>query len=85
MKENEAILELVDDDVCYIYGEMFLIYYWLDCMQGTPITKKPIQLIDVPGHERLRFRYTDFLPITRGVIFVVDSTTIGRSARATAE
>ncbi|KAG2178105.1 hypothetical protein INT43_003358 [Umbelopsis isabellina] len=66
MKENEAILELVNDD-------------------GTPITKKPIQLIDVPGHERLRFRYTDFLPITRGVIFVVDSTTIGRSARSTAE
>jgi signal recognition particle receptor subunit beta len=49
------------------------------------ITKQPIQLVDVPGHERLRFRYADFMPIARGIIFVVDSTTVGRSARTTAE
>ncbi|CAO3664317.1 unnamed protein product [Umbelopsis vinacea] len=66
MKENEATVELVDEN-------------------GASITKQPIQLVDVPGHERLRFRYTDFMPIARGVIFVVDSTTVGRSARTTAE
>ncbi|CAO3669533.1 unnamed protein product [Umbelopsis ramanniana] len=66
MKENEATIQLVDDD-------------------GAAITKQAIQLVDVPGHERLRFRYADFMPIARGIIFVVDSTTVGRSARTTAE
>ncbi|KAJ3223892.1 hypothetical protein HK099_000553 [Clydaea vesicula] len=36
--------------------------------------KKEISIVDVPGHERLRFRFSEYLPITKGLIFVIDST-----------
>lgn len=39
----------------------------------------------MPGHERLRLRYTDYLPVTRGIVFVVDSVTITRQVRAVSE
>lgn len=42
-------------------------------------------LVDVPGHQRLRYRYTDYLPVTRAIIFVVDSTTLARQVRFVAE
>lgn len=33
----------------------------------------------------MRIRYTDFLPVTRAIVFVVDSTTVARQVRAVAE
>ncbi|RUP47900.1 LOW QUALITY PROTEIN: signal recognition particle receptor beta subunit-domain-containing protein [Jimgerdemannia flammicorona] len=52
---------------------------------GLPLTKQPVHLVDLPGHERLRFKFTDYTPIARGVVFVVDSATATRTARPIAE
>ncbi|KAI7898954.1 signal recognition particle receptor beta subunit-domain-containing protein [Cokeromyces recurvatus] len=49
------------------------------------VNKKTFELIDIPGHERVRYRYTDFLPVTRSIIFVIDSTSISRQIRPVAE
>ncbi|KAI7864797.1 signal recognition particle receptor beta subunit-domain-containing protein [Spinellus fusiger] len=43
------------------------------------------ELVDVPGHERMWHRYDDYLPITRGIVMVVDSTTVIRTLRPVAE
>ena len=42
-------------------------------------------MVDIPGHDRVRFRYVEFLPVTRSIVFVVDSTTITRKIRPAAE
>ncbi|KAI7879091.1 P-loop containing nucleoside triphosphate hydrolase protein [Lichtheimia hyalospora FSU 10163] len=49
------------------------------------LVDKTFDLVDVPGHERVRLRYTDFLPVTRGIVFVLDSTTVARQVREVAE
>ncbi|KAL0091185.1 signal recognition particle receptor beta subunit-domain-containing protein [Phycomyces blakesleeanus] len=46
---------------------------------------KTFGLVDMPGHERIRYRYSEFLPVARGIVFVVDSTTISRQIRSVAE
>ncbi|KAG0228288.1 hypothetical protein BGW42_002280 [Actinomortierella wolfii] len=46
---------------------------------------KTAHLVDIPGHERLRFKFSEFMPITGSVIFVIDSATIGRQTRLAAE
>ncbi|KAI9206724.1 signal recognition particle receptor beta subunit-domain-containing protein [Polychytrium aggregatum] len=45
----------------------------------------PLNLVDVPGHEKLRFKYSEFLPITKAVLFVIDSTTVHQQIRPIAE
>ncbi|RIA89417.1 signal recognition particle receptor beta subunit-domain-containing protein [Glomus cerebriforme] len=52
---------------------------------GIPLTKVPIHFVDVPGHEKLRFKFSDFIPITRGIIFLVDSSTCVKNVRSIAE
>ncbi|CAI2182917.1 749_t:CDS:2 [Funneliformis geosporum] len=52
---------------------------------GDPLTKVPIHFVDVPGHEKLRFRFSDFIPITRGIIFIIDSSTCVKNVRSIAE
>ncbi|KAF9151655.1 hypothetical protein BGX21_005570 [Mortierella sp. AD011] len=47
--------------------------------------QKPIHLVDIPGHERLRFKFSEFMPIARAVMFVVDSSTVSRQTRLLAE
>lgn len=42
-------------------------------------------IVDMPGHDRIRYRYVDFLPVTRSIVFVVDSTTLSRQIRPVAE
>ncbi|CAG8460515.1 2086_t:CDS:2 [Ambispora leptoticha] len=37
-----------------------------------PLTKEPVHIVDLPGHEKLRFKFMEFAPITRGIIFLVD-------------
>lgn len=43
------------------------------------------EIVDMPGHDRIRYRYVDFLPVTRSIVFVVDSTTLSRQIRPVAE
>lgn len=44
------------------------------------------RLVDVPGHARLRGQgLADHLPAAKGVLFVVDASTVARSGPAVAE
>lgn len=43
------------------------------------------EVVDMPGHDRIRFRYADFLAITRSIVFVVDSTSLTKQIRPVAE
>ncbi|XP_050715490.1 signal recognition particle receptor subunit beta-like [Eriocheir sinensis] len=54
---------------------------------GTYITgKKSLTLYDLPGHERIRYSMFDKVKkLARGVIFVVDSSTIQKDVRDVAE
>ncbi|KAF9355459.1 hypothetical protein BGX26_006504 [Mortierella sp. AD094] len=47
--------------------------------------QKPIHLVDIPGHERLRFKFSEFMPIARAVVFIVDSSSVPRQTRLLAE
>ncbi|CAO3628711.1 unnamed protein product [Cunninghamella blakesleeana] len=49
------------------------------------IENKTFDLVDMPGHERVRYRYLDFLPVSYKIIFVVDSTTLHNQVRQVAE
>lgn len=49
------------------------------------IANKMFDIVDMPGHDRIRYRYVDFLPVTRSIVFVVDSTTLSRQIRPVAE
>eukprot|EP00163_Fabomonas_tropica_P004258 TRINITY_DN1375_c0_g1_i1.p1 TRINITY_DN1375_c0_g1~~TRINITY_DN1375_c0_g1_i1.p1 ORF type:complete len:203 (-),score=47.33 TRINITY_DN1375_c0_g1_i1:501-1037(-) len=42
-------------------------------------------VVDVPGHPRLRPVVNDFVPVTIGIVFLVDSTRIKTDLRDTAE
>ncbi|KAG4107540.1 P-loop containing nucleoside triphosphate hydrolase protein [Neocallimastix lanati (nom. inval.)] len=46
---------------------------------------KIFHIIDFPGHYKLRYKYQDFTPITKGVIFVIDSATFTRNERDVTE
>jgi len=47
--------------------------------------KKPLRIIDVPGHPRLRGQFEEYLGDTRAIVFVVDASTIARNAFAVAD
>ncbi|KAF9931551.1 hypothetical protein FBU30_009936 [Linnemannia zychae] len=47
--------------------------------------KPAIHMVDIPGHERLRFKFSEFMPIARAVVFVIDSATVPRQTRLLAE
>ncbi|ORX53686.1 P-loop containing nucleoside triphosphate hydrolase protein [Hesseltinella vesiculosa] len=49
------------------------------------LNNKTLEVVDIPGHERLRYRYADFLNVAQCVLFVVDSTTLHRNVRPVAE
>ncbi|KAG8301046.1 hypothetical protein J6590_061473 [Homalodisca vitripennis] len=45
-----------------------------------------LRVIDIPGHERVRFKFFDqYKAIARGIIFVIDATTIQKEIRDAAE
>lgn len=45
-----------------------------------------LKIIDVPGHERLRYRYFDqFKSVARGIVFVIDSATVQKDIKDVAE
>lgn len=46
---------------------------------------KPVNLIDVPGHSRLRPKLDEYLPQAAGLVFVVDAVEFLPNVRAAAE
>ncbi|TFK30168.1 hypothetical protein FA15DRAFT_651682 [Coprinopsis marcescibilis] len=52
---------------------------------ANPTVTKPLRIIDVPGHPRIRGQLTEYLPQAKTVAFVVDSNTISRTGVAAAE
>ena len=47
--------------------------------------KTTINVIDVPGHDKLRFRAMDSLNQTKRIVLVIDSANIFQKARPAAE
>ncbi|KAI8055411.1 signal recognition particle receptor beta subunit-domain-containing protein [Syncephalis plumigaleata] len=43
------------------------------------------RVIDVPGHEKLRYQLHHFTPIARAIIFVLDASRLSKDVRKTAE
>jgi len=46
---------------------------------------KPVHVVDVPGHSRLRPKLDEFLPQAAGVVFVVDSVEFLPNCRPASE
>ncbi|OIT33745.1 PREDICTED: signal recognition particle receptor subunit beta-like [Nicotiana attenuata] len=46
---------------------------------------RPVHIVDVPGHSRLRLKLDEFLPQAAGIVFVVDSVEFLPNSRAAAE
>ncbi|KAL3530503.1 hypothetical protein ACH5RR_009825 [Cinchona calisaya] len=46
---------------------------------------KPVHIVDVPGHSRLRAKLDEFLPQAAGVVFVVDAVEFLPNCRAASE
>ncbi|XP_043708409.1 signal recognition particle receptor subunit beta-like isoform X1 [Telopea speciosissima] len=46
---------------------------------------KPVHVVDVPGHSRLRPKLDEYLPQTAGLVFVVDAVEFLPNCRAAAE
>ncbi|PWN25957.1 hypothetical protein BDZ90DRAFT_54727 [Jaminaea rosea] len=47
---------------------------------GEKAVEQPVQLVDLPGHPRLRGRVGDFLSVADKIVFCVDTTTAIRGA-----
>lgn len=53
------------------------------CQLGDPevadkAARRPLTLIDLPGNEKQRFRFSDFAAIAGGVVFVIDAAAFAR-------
>lgn len=46
---------------------------------------RPVHIVDVPGHSRLRLKLDEFLPQAAGIVFVVDSVEFLPNSRTAAE
>lgn len=46
---------------------------------------KPVHVVDVPGHSRLRPKLDDYLPKAAGIVFVVDALEFLPNCRAASE
>ncbi|KAG6396495.1 hypothetical protein SASPL_142646 [Salvia splendens] len=46
---------------------------------------KPVHIVDVPGHSRLRPKLDEFLPLAAGIVFVVDAVEFLPNVRAASE
>ncbi|KAJ2394317.1 hypothetical protein GGI23_004735 [Coemansia sp. RSA 2559] len=51
----------------------------------TDIHEANALLIDIPGHPKFKFDRDSHLALAKGVLFVIDSTTVSQSLRTTAE
>jgi len=48
-------------------------------------SKKPLCIVDVPGHQRLRDAFKDYIPDAKAIVFVVDASSITRNGKLVAE
>ncbi|KAJ1556037.1 hypothetical protein HK096_001305, partial [Nowakowskiella sp. JEL0078] len=55
----------------------------LTSFDGVP--SKPIHIVDIPGHSKLRFKWSEFAPISRGIVFLIDSSTYSKMESEIAE
>lgn len=47
---------------------------------------RSVRVVDIPGHERLRLRFFDqYKNTAKGIIFLIDSTTVQKDIRDVAE
>lgn len=46
---------------------------------------KPVHLVDVPGHSRLKPKLDEFVPQAAGIVFVVDALDFLPNCRVSAE
>lgn len=46
---------------------------------------KPVHIVDVPGHSRLRPKLDEFFPQAAGIVFVVDALEFLPNCRAASE
>lgn len=46
---------------------------------------KPVHIVDVPGHSRLRPKLDEFLPQAAGIVFVVDAVEFLPNVRVASE
>jgi signal recognition particle receptor subunit beta len=47
--------------------------------------RRDISVMDIPGHPKLSSLYTQYLPMTKGIVFVIDSVDINAQVPAVAE
>lgn len=67
----------------YILEMMTLHSFLLSFTQKNKI--KPVRIVDVPGHPRLRPKLDEFLLQAAGIVFVVDALDFLPNCRAVAE
>ncbi|KAI8852802.1 signal recognition particle receptor beta subunit-domain-containing protein [Chytridium lagenaria] len=72
MEENSGSFRLHDRWLCIVY-------------RRRAAKVQDFQFIDIPGHDKLRFKLLDYLPKARGVIFLVDASTFQKKIRSAAE
>lgn len=47
--------------------------------------RRPLTVIDLPGHEKQRFRFADYAPIAGGVVVVIDAAAFDKEHAAVAD
>ncbi|KDQ61047.1 hypothetical protein JAAARDRAFT_570856 [Jaapia argillacea MUCL 33604] len=52
---------------------------------GPPNSQKTVQVVDIPGHPRIRDQFKEYLAQAKAVVFVVDASTVSRNGPAVAE
>jgi signal recognition particle receptor subunit beta len=48
-------------------------------------SSKKLQIVDIPGHPRVRDQFQEHLQDAKALIFVVDASTVSRNGAAVAE
>lgn len=82
MKENIGVLQIENKVNCFCRNWM----QYLPTILSTYFLKGVLQVVDIPGHERVRQKYFDLYKGTaRGIVFVVDSLTLSKDIRDVAE
>lgn len=57
----------------------------MDSVIASQAEKKPLHIIDLPGHEKQRFRFPEFATISAGIVFLVDSASVSQNSVPVAE
>lgn len=44
-----------------------------------------LRLVDIPGHPRIRAQFSGYIGAAKGIVFVVDASSIARNSASVAE